>query len=157
MTISLKGTKEEDLDFVLATERHPSNSPYIGQWSREEHLQLVKSANRHILIMANDVRVGYLILKGFEKKVIELTRIAMNVKGKGYGRQAIQMVKKFVFEESGFHRLWLDVIDGNDRAIKLYESEGFFHEGTLRQAEYFEGKYHDSHLYAIISDDFNQD
>lgn len=155
MNISFQDSTEDDLDFILLTERNPENSPYIDQWSPKEHIRVMKSIDRHLLIMASGKRVGYLILRGIEKRIVELTRIAITEKGKGYGRQAIQLVKQFVFDESGFHRLWLDVIDGNDRAVKLYESEGFVHEGTLRQAEYYDGKFHDLHLYSIISDDLN--
>ena len=155
MDVSFQDSKEEDLDFILSTERSQDNSPYIDQWSKIKHIQVMNSVDRHLLIMVNGKKVGYLILRGIEKRIVELTRIAITEKGKGYGRQAIQLVKQFVFDDSGFHRLWLDVIDGNDRAVKLYESEGFVHEGTLRQAEYYDGKFHDLHLYSIISDDLN--
>ena len=44
------------------------------------------------------------------------------------------------------HRLWLDVMDHNPRARHLYASEGFTHEGTLREALFREGRFVSLHL-----------
>lgn len=46
----------------------------------------------------------------------------------------LQWVKMFAFEQVNCHRLWLDVIASNQRALNLYLSEGFIQEGTLREA-----------------------
>jgi diamine N-acetyltransferase len=35
--VRLRPTAEADLDWVLALERDPANTPFIGSWTREEH------------------------------------------------------------------------------------------------------------------------
>ena len=39
MTLHLRRTCEDDLDFVLNAELDPENRPFIGSWTREEHQQ----------------------------------------------------------------------------------------------------------------------
>lgn len=35
--VNLRKTREEDLDFVLCSEREPDNAQYVGQWTNEQH------------------------------------------------------------------------------------------------------------------------
>jgi RimJ/RimL family protein N-acetyltransferase len=44
----------------------------------------------------------------------------------------VRLVKRAAFERQNAHRLWLDVLDFNVRARRLYETEGFVVEGTRR-------------------------
>lgn len=81
------------------------------------------------------VKIGYMILAGLtnDNDCIELTRINISHKGRGYGKQAIRLIQKYVFHHLHAHRLWLDVKDFNDRAKHVYESSGFIAEGLLRE------------------------
>jgi RimJ/RimL family protein N-acetyltransferase len=145
-SITVRPTSESDLDIILAMERSDDNTPYIRQWSREKHLEAINDTNiGHFVIQAaNDERmVGYIILIGLENidRAVEFKRIVINEKGNGYGRAAVRFIKKYVFEELGFHRLWLEVLENNERAYRLYKSECFVDEGvhreSLRQGETF--------------------
>ena len=142
--ITIGATAEADLDTILAMERSDDNTPYIRQWSREKHLEAISDKNiGHFVIQSADDEkiVGYIILIGLENpdKGVEFKRIVINEKGNGYGRAAVRFIKKYVFEELGFHRLWLEVLENNNRAYQLYKSEGFVDEGihreSLRQGE----------------------
>ncbi|GJM72900.1 hypothetical protein HMSSN036_51160 [Paenibacillus macerans] len=64
---------------------------------------------------------------------IELRRIVIVDKGKGYGKEALELVKTLVFTGLGAHRLWLDVKDFNLRAQHVYEAAGLQIEGKLRE------------------------
>jgi RimJ/RimL family protein N-acetyltransferase len=57
----------------------------------------------------------------------------MDVKGKGYGREALKMLKSWAFDDLKFHRAWLDCKEHNARALHLYESEGLVREGLIRE------------------------
>ncbi len=133
--IALRPTVSTDLDFVLAAERHPDNALYVGQWSKARHEGAIASEDEAHFIMSCDGNpVGYVILAGLSDshRAVSLRRIVVVKKRKGYGRQILRWVKAFVFEKLGYHRLWLDVLEGNGRARRLYESEGFVTEGVLR-------------------------
>ncbi|CAN5163243.1 hypothetical protein BH18ACI2_BH18ACI2_29430 [soil metagenome] len=64
---------------------------------------------------------------------LEFRRIVVTEKNKGFGKEALRLVKQMVFEELGAHRLWLDVKEYNTRAKHVYELEGFMVEGVLRE------------------------
>jgi RimJ/RimL family protein N-acetyltransferase len=68
-----------------------------------------------------------------EHRNIEFMRLVITEKGQGYGKAAVQTVKRHAFEILAAHRLWLDVKEHNTLARRLYENEDFRYEGTLRE------------------------
>lgn len=71
--------------------------------------------------------------------------------GKGYGKETMQLLVNYAFNELNLHRLQLTVFGYNTGAIKLYESIGFKHEGTFREFLQRDGKRHDMHLYGLLT------
>ena len=137
-SICLKPTAENDLNFVLQAEQNHENSPFVTQWTKQQHQDSLSSSDiAHFIveIIIDNSPVGYTILAGLTNpnQCIELRRIVITDKGKGYGRETLQLIKKLSFEELLAHRLWLDVKEHNLRAKKLYKSEGFIVEGCLRE------------------------
>ena len=80
--------------------------------------------------------VGFLILIGCKSphQSLELKRMVVRDKGRGFGRAALRVAKKVAFDDLGAHRFWLDVRTNNPRAKALYDGEGFVVEGVLREA-----------------------
>lgn len=74
--------------------------------------------------------------------------------GKGYGSDAMQVMLRYAFYELNLHRIELRVYSYNARAVRSYEKVGFRHEGSLRQAFYRDGAYHDIHVMAILQDEW---
>jgi RimJ/RimL family protein N-acetyltransferase len=69
---------------------------------------------------------------------------------KGYGTETMRILLDFAFGELRLHRVFLNVIDFNERAIHVYEQVGFRHEGTMREAYYRHGQFHDMHVMGIL-------
>lgn len=138
MNIYLRSTTEDDLNFVLSAEQGEENRPFVSQWKREQHHKALSNQDlAHLIIEStiNSKPVGYLILAGLENASlsIELRRLVVTDKSKGYGKEALRLIKKLAFEQLKAHRLWLDVKDHNLRARHVYEFEGFVVEGVLRE------------------------
>ena len=138
MEIELRRTTENDLQYVLSAEADEDSRPFITAWPEEEHRGVLDDANIEHLIVeskSNNQRIGFVILAGLqsEHRNIEFMRIVITEKGKGYGRAAVQAIKRHAFQTLAAHRLWLDVKEHNTRARVLYEKEGFRYEGTLRE------------------------
>jgi len=74
--------------------------------------------------------------------------------GQGFGTDATRTLLRFAFHELNLHRVTLLAYDFNPRAIRSYEKAGFRREGTEREALFREGQYHDIHLMAILSHEF---
>jgi len=155
--VTLRPTRLRDMEFVLEAEQHPDNAPYVEQWSQSQHEAAIVSENdAHFMVEAMGRPIGYVILSGLQNphKTILLRRIVIGPKGKGYGRQTLRWVKDFTFKQLGFHRLWLDVMVSNERAQRLYASEGLTAEGRLRDAYRTEsGDYEDMFILSILESD----
>jgi RimJ/RimL family protein N-acetyltransferase len=61
----------------------------------------------------------------------------------GLGRDVLEALLRFGFEQMNLHRIYLRVFADNARAVHLYETVGFRHEGCWRQAEFRHDCYHD--------------
>ncbi len=149
VSVELRPTTPEDLDFVLGAERDPENARYILPWTREQHAQAAADPNvAHRIITPegshdsvggvsppNPRRAGFVLLLGLTSphRSLEFRRIVVTAKGRGLGRAVVRATKRFAFEEHQAHRLWLDVKEFNARARHLYASEGFVEEGVLRE------------------------
>lgn len=70
--------------------------------------------------------------------------------GKGFGREAMELLLRFAFHELNLHRVGLTVFSYNERAIALYESLGFVREGTERERLHRDGKRYGMHTYGLL-------
>ena len=136
--IQFRWTTESDLDAVLRLEQDVENQPFIIPWTREQHQEACSNPDlAHLIIETRQASrmVGFLLLAGRQgaHHSIEFWRIVIADKGKGYGKEALKLVKQVVFERWKAHRLWLDVFDDNHRARHVYASEGFIEEGVRRR------------------------
>lgn len=157
--VKLRQTTSKDLDFVLETENDSENRKFILQWTREQHIEAINNPTiAHFIVerIQDDIPVGYAILLGINSKheSIELTRTAFSEKGKGYGRQMLRLIKKWAFEEQKVNRLELDVVDHNERAKKLYLSEGFVEEGLKREAVKFGDKIESIFILSLLKKEY---
>jgi len=79
--------------------------------------------------------------------------IAPEHQKKGYGKKALELLLKHGFEDWNLERIWGETYDKNP-ASKTFEIVGMQKEGTLKNSYFREGKYIDSHIYAILKDDY---
>jgi RimJ/RimL family protein N-acetyltransferase len=73
--------------------------------------------------------------------------------GRGYGTEATRLILDHAFDVVGLNRVELEVYDFNPRARHVYEKVGFIHEGTKRKALYWDGRWVDTHLMAMLAED----
>jgi RimJ/RimL family protein N-acetyltransferase len=152
--VTLRATAETDLPFVLETE---GATDFVRHWTPEEHRALLRDPHAaHWIVEAEGRPVGYVILRGLftPDRCVELKRINVAERGRGWGRECLRLLKKIVFEELGAHRLWLDVMAHNERARRLYLSEGFVPEGTMREALSTGERYVDLVLMSILEGEY---
>ena len=162
MKVRLRRTAEGDLDFVLAAEGAEENRRFVGQWTREQHREALSNPDLAHLVVESveDGRpVGYVIMAGLldADRSVEFRRVVITEKGKGYGREVLRAVMRMAFEELTAHRLWLDVREVNQRARRLYESEGFVTEGMLRECVSVEGGWESLVLMSLLEQEYRQD
>ena len=74
--------------------------------------------------------------------------------GKGYGREAIQLLLDFAFAELNLHRIFLRVDATHTAAIRCYVSCGFKEEGRLRDAVYHHGYFEDQLIMSVLRPEY---
>jgi diamine N-acetyltransferase len=156
--LRLRPTGEDDLHYVVAAEADPDNGPFLAPSPREEHLRFLSDPRqRHLIAESGERRVGFALLRlQPESRAVQLRRLAVTEKGRGYGRAALRLIMTRAFEEHDAHRLWLDVKPHNERALSLYRSAGFVQEGLLRDALYYGGVFESLIIMSVLRPEWSR-
>lgn len=142
--VTLRPARDEDFDRIVAMEHAPEHLPFVSQWPIERHRATAAQPDaRYLMVECDGALAGYAILRGAGSpdRSIELLRFVIQHKGLGIGRAALRRVKRLAFDQLQAHRLWLDVLNSNVRARRLYESEGFVAERVVRAGTLKDGRY----------------
>lgn len=157
--IFFQDTTPDDIPMILQMESDQDNSAFIFPNTEAQHLELIQDSDiKHCLIKTKEgLTVGFVIIAGLDNnnRSVEFRRIVIHQKGKGYGRLAIQEIKRLCFEELNCHRLWLDVLEINSRARNLYQSEGFKEEGMLRDGILKDDKFLNLIIMSMLENEYN--
>lgn len=72
------------------------------------------------------------------------------MRGRGYGKLALEKIIKFGFDELNLRKIYLRVFADNDAAVCLYEKVGFRREGLLKDDHFSAGRWRDVLLMAVF-------
>ena len=75
---------------------------------------------------------------------------SQNSRGKGCGKETIDILLDYGFNDMDFHRIQLNVLEFNKSAIALYEKTGFKKEGMYREFVLRDEKRYDLYLYGLL-------
>jgi [ribosomal protein S5]-alanine N-acetyltransferase len=76
------------------------------------------------------------------------------LRGRGLGRQVTRQVLDWAFSDLGLHRVELEVLAANHRAIRCYLACGFRPEGVRREAELYPGGWQDFIEMAVLDSEY---
>lgn len=74
----------------------------------------------------------------------------------GVGTEVINLLLTFCFEELGAHRVELNVVEENLRAVKCYEKNGFKKCGKMTDASFYSGRYHNLLKMEILEEEYRE-
>jgi RimJ/RimL family protein N-acetyltransferase len=77
-----------------------------------------------------------------------------NIRGQGLGTETTHLMLDYAFHELNLHRVWLSVFAFNKRAVRCYTQCGFREEGVFRESVFSGGRYHDTLIMSILSEEF---
>jgi diamine N-acetyltransferase len=158
----LRPAHPEDIPALIALERLPESSRFVGPWSEERHRATLLSSDARYFVSYADSPISnpldpcplraFAILRGLGETSgsIELKRLVVHPPGQGLGRQILIELLAIVFGQFHAHRLFLDVFDDNPRAVHLYRSLGFIEEGLMREAAFRGGSYRSLRLLSML-------
>jgi len=75
------------------------------------------------------------------------------LRGRGLGREVTRLVLAWAFDMQGVHRVELEVLASNSRAIKCYLACGFRQEGVRREAELYPDGWKDFIVMGVLCSD----
>lgn len=62
----------------------------------------------------------------------------------------------YAFDELHLHKVTASAYASNEASRALFESVGFTHEGVGREDAFLGGRYHDTHYYGLLVDEWPQ-
>lgn len=107
-----------------------------------------------IVDRAEDICLGHVGFYGIDHRVRKAEfAILIGEKscwGKGLGQSITQAMIDYGFDQLNLHRIELEVLANNARAIHIYEKLGFRREGIQRDAQFRDGQYIDVIFMALL-------
>lgn len=83
--------------------------------------------------------------------------IGAEYQGKGYGKDTLITLCKFIFDEINAHKIVLDYYSFNTKAGNFYKKIGFKEECIHRDEIFRHGKYHDIVRMGLFKEEFIKD
>ncbi len=167
--LKIRPSEMEDLELFYVWERDPVVTEFFSigdNQSREELYQKYfndsqdSSARQFTIELkgeCDNTVIGRIvigdIIEGWKAEIWRIYIADKNLRGQGYGRQAMEAVMKYCFEELKLERLYLDHYTGNP-ARYLYLNLGFKPEGCLRNNCRKNGVLYDVHLLSMLREEY---
>lgn len=76
--------------------------------------------------------------------------------GKGYAKEASQLMLKHIFQEYPIHRCYGYCLEEHAITRRMMSSLGFKQEGILREDVYKNGTFHNKCMYSILVDEYRE-
>lgn len=76
------------------------------------------------------------------------------VHGKGIALEATKEILRIAFEEKKLHRVYLNVLEDNERANRFYQKLGFVFEGKFREHLMVRGERKNLNWYSILASEY---
>lgn len=169
--VTLRGSRESDIDDRL---RHPidpeEEDGYGSSWRREwdgrtyhtrEHLTATRQppdSSAYTWAVEYDRHcVGSAGLRVDADQHCAAYAVGLFVavlRGQGLGREVTRLVVSWGFDVLGLHRIQLEVLASNSRAINCYLACGFRHEGVRREAELYPDGWKDFILMGLLRSEY---
>lgn len=150
----------EEIPELMKIEHAPDNCKFTWTNTKEEHEEELNDPK--VLTLAVKRRedgyiVGDVIVNlDIESEWFEIKRIAFREKGKGYGRETMNALIKYAFEEMKMNKVWLEAYTDNEVGRNLYDSLGFHIDGILRQHHKTERGILDQMQFSMLRDEYNK-
>ena len=156
--LSFRYATHDDVSFIVGTQRHPDVAAFVGFADDEEISASIVDAEQAYLIALDDCQIpvefAYLRQLGRPERSIELHRLAIANRNKGYGSEFLKLILVEAFGPLNANRLWLDVFPENAGARNIYQRLGFAEEGTLRAVYFQNGEFRSTIIMSILAREY---
>lgn len=171
--IKLRRLKEKDAPFMAEWMHDPEISQYFQkdmrsitlgdaerfcrEAGRTEHIEEGSSVHYAIVEEGVDEYLGTISLKEIDlrnRSAEYAVSTRKRAHGKGIAAQATRLILREGFERLNLHRIYLNVLSDNVRAVKFYEKAGFRFEGEFTDSIMVRGEWKSLKWYAMLETEF---
>ncbi len=168
--VRLAASTREDAEAFARWSQDPDylrnqDTDYARPYSAETYIERFSPGREHpngvgfsLRTVEDDRLIGFVAIHSIEwNNQAGLMAIGIgeaDYRGRGYGADALRLILRYAFEELNLHRVGLDVISNNERAIRAYERAGFKQEGVQRESVYRDGQRHGRIIMGILRDEW---
>lgn len=172
MSLKLRLVEEKDMSLLYEWRFDERHYPYFYTFPNVSYddycAWMVKNnadpSQRNFVLEQDDVLVGTIALVNIvENKEAEIGRVLIPLgrclDGRGFGKELLSQVIDYGFETLSLKRLYLEVIDDNERAIAFYKKKGFsfvkecaepiYKDGMIQGRKVAEPSYITGHVYEL--------
>lgn len=164
----IRSSIREDIEYFYKWELKPEVTEFFSIKDNQTMEDVIEkydnddkdpSAEQFTICFKDQTPIGRIVLadiiEGWKGEIWRIYIAETNLRGKGYGKEAMKIMMKYCFEELDFKRLYLDHYTGNP-ASKLYLSLGFKYEGVLRKNCRKNGILYDVHLMSMLREEYDE-
>jgi [ribosomal protein S5]-alanine N-acetyltransferase len=168
-TIYLRPLEQEDAPLFVRWLNHPDiqsttlRARPLNLQDEEEFIDRMRQSNEDVALVIvakeGDIPLGGTALIKTDWRC-RSTEFGISIGeselwGQGYGTEATRLMAHYAFATLNLNRVWLQVLEYNERAIRCYEKVGFKKEGLLRQEHYRHGRYWNTYLMAMLREEWS--
>ena len=165
-SVRLRKPEPSDVDALFAQKNDPEVAAQLGGftkgYSRADIVRWIethaaaKDEALHVIVDPEGRCLGHVGLYNIDHRVGSAEFAIMvgdkTAWGKGIGRLCTKWAVSYAFSELALRRVYLNVLETNVRARKLYEALGFVQEGRLRQAQWKSGRWVDVIVMGLLAE-----
>jgi RimJ/RimL family protein N-acetyltransferase len=173
-TIRLRAIEQADLDAILTDTEEPDTEidryedavpfPISREREREEVQKNAQEVGKEdYLHFAIENRAGQVVgyINNFDCQRRSGTfKYAILIKyahwRKGYGREALTILLRYMFREMRYQKCTALVYSFNERSLRFHEAMGFTFEGRLRNMHYTNGEHYDEIYFGMTAAEWEQ-
>lgn len=166
----LRALEPEDLEFLhhiendeelweLSTTLTPYSRFILKQYLKNMHRDIFEVKQLRLAICKNDTEeiLGMIDLYDYDPKHnragIGIIIVSNAERGRGYGAEALQLVTTYSFTHLDMHQLYANILEGNERSIKLFKKMNFEQVGILKDWKHIRGSYKNEFIFQLINTD----
>lgn len=108
-----------------------------------------------IVSLEHNKFMGHISLFGMDGHELYATMgiyLGKEFRGKGYGKEAMNLLIDYAFNVQRYKAIHLEVFSYNKKAIEVYKKMGFVECGRWHQARYHLGEYHDIIMMELLKE-----
>lgn len=169
-SVTVRKPEPRDVDALLPIKNDPEIAALLAgttrAWSRADLIAWVThhrtAPDEAFFVIADDrdLAIGHVALyridPGTGTAEFGILLGDRAVWGRGVGTQVTRFTIEYGFDVLGLRRIYLEVLDTNERARHVYEKLGFVVEGRLREHQVRNGRHVDVLVMGLLRDDYQR-